>query len=176
MAVEVQIETALGLTRVEEIAAASPRIEALVFGPGDYAASLGVSQAQIGGIDPAYPGDQWHYARSRIAVAAHANGLDPIDGPFAAFRDEAGLVETARRARLLGFTGKWVIHPGQIEACNREFSPSQDEVTAAHRLLAALDKAAREGRGAAELDGAMIDEASRRLAEAVIARAGGSAR
>ena len=175
IAVEAQIETALGLTRVEEIAAASTRLEALIFGPGDYAASLGISQAQIGGIDPAYPGDQWHYARSRIAVAAHAHGLDPIDGPFAAFRDEAGLIETARRARLVGFTGKWVIHPDQIEPCNRAFSPSLDELAAARRLIDALDTAAREGRGAAELDGSMIDEASRRVAEAVIARAGGRA-
>jgi citrate lyase subunit beta/citryl-CoA lyase len=172
--IEAQIESALGLTRVEEIAACSSRIEALIFGPGDYAASLGVPQTQIGAIDSTYPGDQWHYARSRIAVAAHANGLDAIDGPFGAFRDETGLVETASRARLVGFAGKWVIHPDQIEPCNRVFSPSADEVAAARRLLRTLDVAAGEGRGAVELDGAMIDDASRKHAEAVLARAGGT--
>jgi citrate lyase subunit beta/citryl-CoA lyase len=172
VAVEVQIESALGLTRVEEIAGASVRLEALIFGPGDYAASLGIPQHGIGVIDPAYPGDQWHYPRSRIAVAAHANGLDPIDGPYGSFRDQEGLVETARRARLLGFGGKWVIHPDQIEPCNSSFSPSAEEVAQAERLLEALDAAAHEGRGAAELDGAMIDEASRKLAEAILARSG----
>jgi citrate lyase subunit beta / citryl-CoA lyase len=171
IALEAQIETALGLTRVEEIAASSSkRLEALVFGAGDYAASLGIPQETIGGIDERYPGDQWHYPRSRIAVAAHANGLDAIDSPFASFRDEPGLCETARRARLLGFSGKWVIHPDQIEPVNRVFSPTSEEVEAARRLLAALDHAAGEGRGAAEHDGAMVDEASRRLAEAVVAR------
>jgi citrate lyase subunit beta/citryl-CoA lyase len=168
---ELQIESALALTRVDEIAAAADRNAALVFGPGDFAASLGVPQASIGVIDPAYPGDQWHYARSRIAVAAHAFGLDPVDGPFAAYRDADGLVESARRARLVGFVGKWVIHPDQIEPCTRAFSPSEDEVAAARRVVDALDGAAREGRGAATLDGAMIDEASRKLAEAVLARA-----
>ena len=136
----------------------------MIFGPGDLAASLGIPQREIGAIDPDYPGDQWHYARSRIAVAAHGNGIDPVDGPFAAFRDLEGLAETARRARLLGFVGKWVIHPGQIEACNRAFSPSAAEIAAARRLIGALDDAARDGRAALELDGAMIDEASRRLA------------
>jgi citrate lyase subunit beta/citryl-CoA lyase len=169
---ELLIESALALTRVEAIAgAAGERTSALVFGPGDFAASLGMPQASIGGIDPAYPGDQWHYARSRIAVAARAFGLDPIDGPYAEFGDEDGLVESARRARAVGFVGKWVIHPDQIDACTRVFSPSEDELATARRLMEALDEAARDGRGAATLDGAMIDEASRKHAEAILARA-----
>jgi citrate lyase beta subunit len=171
LAIEAQIETARGLVQVEQIAASSPRLEALIFGPGDYAASLGIPQAQIGGIAPDYPGDQWHYPRSRIAVAAHAHGLDAIDGPFAGFRDEAILIETARRARLVGFSGKWVIHPSQIEPCNAVFSPSAEEVSAARGTLAALDLAAREGGGATAQDGSMIDAASRRAAEAILARA-----
>lgn len=172
ISIEAQIETAAGLAEVEHIAASSPRLAALIFGAGDYAASLGLPYAQIGAIDPSYPGDQWHYPRSRIAVAAHAHGLDPIDSPFAAFRNEEGLLEAARLARLVGFVGKWVIHPDQIEPCNRAFSASAEELAAARRVLDALDEAARAGRGAAQLDGAMIDEASRRFAEAVISRAG----
>jgi citrate lyase subunit beta/citryl-CoA lyase len=171
VALEAQIESALGLLHVEAIAGASPRLEALVFGPGDYAASLGISQTVLGGLDPHYPGDQWHYARSRIAVAAHAHGLEPIDGPYADYRDADGLVAIARLARAVGCTGKWVIHPDQIEPCAAVFAPSADEVEHAMRVLAALDDAARSGRGAAQLDGRMIDEASRRDAETVLARA-----
>ncbi|TMJ97684.1 MAG: CoA ester lyase [Actinobacteria bacterium] len=169
---EAQIESARGLVGVERIAASSPRLETLVFGPGDYAASLGVSQRSIGEIDPTYPGDQWHYARSRIAAAAHAFGLEPIDGPYAEISDLDGLRESARRARVLGFQGKWVIHPGQIEVVNGVFSPTHEELEHALVVLDALETAARDGgRGATVLDGAMIDEASRRLAEAVVRRA-----
>lgn len=168
---EVQIESARGLVEVERIAVASPRLETLVFGPGDYAASLGVPQHSIGTIDPAYPGDQWHYPRSRIAAAAHAFGLQPIDGPYGEIGDPDGLRDSARRARLVGFTGKWVIHPGQIETCNEIFSPTSRELEHALGVLAALDGAAGSGEGAALHDGAMIDEASRRLAEAVVDRA-----
>jgi citrate lyase subunit beta/citryl-CoA lyase len=143
--IEAQIETAFGLTQVEAIASASPRLEALIVGAGDYSASLGIPQSEIGAVERDYPGDQWHYPRSRIAVAAHANGLDAIDAPYAAFHDETALIETARRARLLGFTGKWGIHPMQIGPCNEAFSTSPDEVVAARRLLDALDRATREG-------------------------------
>ena len=167
---EVQIETARGMVEVERIASASPRVEALVFGPADYAAALGIPQPDIGGINPAYPGDQWHYPRSRIAVAAHANGLDAIDGPFASLHDLNGLRESAVRAQLLGFTGKWVIHPKQIEVCNEVFAPSPDEVTRAARVVEALEEANRGGAGAASVDGMMVDEASRKLAEAILAR------
>ena len=168
---EVQIESARGLVEVERIAGSSERLEALVFGPGDYAASLGVPQPSIGAIDPAYPGDQWHYPRSRIAAAAHAFGLQPIDGPYGEIRDPDGLRDSARRARLLGFMGKWVVHPGQIETCNEIFSPTSRELEHALGVLEALDGAAGSGEGAALHDDAMIDEASRRLAEAVLARA-----
>jgi citrate lyase subunit beta/citryl-CoA lyase len=167
---EAQIESARALVEVEHIACASSRLEALVFGPGDYAASLGIPQLQIGVIDPAYPGDQWHYARSRIAVAAHAFGLDAIDGPYAALHDPDGLRESARRARLLGFTGKWAIHPEQIASCNELFAPSPEELERAERLLATLRDAEARGEGATTFDGAMIDEASRKLAQALIAR------
>lgn len=171
VALEAQIESAVGLLHVEAIAGASPRLEALVFGPGDYAASLGIPQPVLGGLDPSYPGDQWQYARSRIAVAAHAYGLEAIDGPYADYRDTDGLVAIARLARAVGCTGKWVIHPDQIEPCTAVFAPSADEVEHATRVLAALDEAARSGRGAAQLDGRMIDEASRRAAESILARA-----
>ncbi len=167
---EVQIESARGMVEVERIAGASPRVEALVFGPADYAASLGIPQPDIGAINPAYPGDQWHYARSRIAVAAHAYGLDAIDGPFAALQDADGLRESALRAQLLGFGGKWVIHPDQVGVCNEVFAPSPEEVARAARVLDALQEANTRGAGAASLDGMMIDEASRKLAEALLAR------
>lgn len=167
---EVQIESARGLLEVERIAAASPRVEALVFGPGDYACSLGVPQFLIGAIDSTYPGDQWHYPRSRIAVTAHAYGLDAIDGPYGALNDENGLRESARRARLLGFTGKWAIHPNQIAPCNEVFAPSADELGRAERMLAALREAKARGEGVATFDGMMMDEAARKMAEAVLAR------
>jgi citrate lyase subunit beta / citryl-CoA lyase len=168
---EAQIESARGLIEVERIAGASARLDALVFGPGDFAASLGIPQLDIGGFDKRYPGDQWHYARARIAVAAHAFGLDAIDGPYSAVEDVAGLRESARRARLVGFTGKWAIHPSQIASCDEMFSPTTDEIRHAERVLATLEQAARSGYGTAALDGTMIDEASRRIAEAVLGRA-----
>ena len=168
---EAQIESARGLVEVERIAACSARLETLVFGPGDYAASLGIAQRSLGEVDPDYPGDQWHYARSRIAAAAHAFGLQPIDGPYAALADEDGLRESARRARLLGFQGKWVVHPDQIEPVNEEFSPTSEELAHALRVLDALRSADGCGQGAAVLDGLMIDEASRKLAEGVVRRA-----
>ena len=168
---EIQIEAARGRVAVEEIAASSGRLEALIFGPGDFAASLGVLEPQLGGIDDRYPGDQWHYARSRIAVAAHAFGLAAIDGPFSALHDLEGLLESARRARLLGFVGKWVLHPGQVEPCNAVFSPSLEELERARGILSALTESGSTGRGAATLGGEMIDEASRRMAEALIASA-----
>jgi citrate lyase subunit beta/citryl-CoA lyase len=168
---EAQIESARGLMNVEQIAGASERLDALAFGPGDYAASLALPQLDIGTNETEYPGDLWHYPRARIAVAAHAYGLAAIDGPYAVLRDVDGLRESARRARMLGFTGKWVIHPDQIGPCNEAFSPSAEEVERAERLLGALQEARASGRGSAQLDGKMIDEASQRMAEAVVARA-----
>lgn len=176
VALEVQIESALGLLHVEAIAASSPRLEALVFGPGDYAASLGIPQAVLGGFDLEYPGDQWHYPRSRIAAAAHAYGLEAVDGPYGDFHDVDGLLETARRARAVGFAGKWVIHPDQVGPCMRAFAPSVEEIERATKVIAALDDGARRGRGAVQVDGQMIDAASRRDADAVLARARASNR
>jgi citrate lyase subunit beta/citryl-CoA lyase len=169
--IEAQIESARGLVNVEEIAASSDRLQALVFGPADFAASLAIPELEIGAIDPAYPGDQWAYPRSRIAVAAHANGLDPIDGPYGAYRDAEGLKESAKRALLLGFAGKWIIHPDQIATCNETFSSSPEDVARAHAIIEALGEAERMGDGATSLDGLMFDEASRRLAVSILARA-----
>jgi citrate lyase subunit beta / citryl-CoA lyase len=157
---EVQIETALGLVRVEEIAQA-PQVEALVFGPGDFAASLGVPTLTIGS-------GASEYAMARIAVAARAFGLQPIDGPYAALDDEAELRAQAARALALGYDGKWAIHPSQIEPLHDVFTPTPEEVERARRIVAAAD-------GAIRLDGEMVDEATKKLAAGVLARAGGNA-
>jgi citrate lyase subunit beta/citryl-CoA lyase len=153
---EVQIESARGLVEVERIAAADDRLEALVFGPGDFGASLGVPVLTIGA-------GAWEYALARIAVAAGAFGLQAVDGPHAALRDLDGLRASARRALAHGFAGKWVLHPDQIEPVNEVFTPSPEEVERARRILAAED-------GAVLLDGEMVDPASKRLAEALLAR------
>ena len=156
---EVMVETARGLAEVERIAALAGPLEALVFGPGDFGASLGVPVLTIGH-------GSWDYALARISVAAHAFGLQPIDGPYAALDDEDGLRASARRALEHGFEGKWVVHPKQIDPVRDVFTPSADEVERARRILAAAD-------GASLVDGAMVDPASKRLAERVIARANG---
>lgn len=172
IAIEAQIESARALLHVEEIAAASTRLEALVFGPADFAVSLGLSQLDIGGIDNDYPGDQWAYPRARIAVAAHAYGLAPIDGPYGAYADAEGLRTSANRARLLGFVGKWAIHPNQVEVCRRVFAPSPDEVAQAQRILLALDEAGKTRQSVTSVDSSMVDEASRRAAESILSQAG----
>jgi citrate lyase subunit beta/citryl-CoA lyase len=169
--IEAQIEDAAGLARVDEIAAASPRLEALVFGPADFMASLGMRSLTVGAQPAGYAGgDAFHYAHLRILVAARANGLQAIDGPFAAFEDLSGLQRSAASAAALGFDGKWVIHPGQIETVNAEFSPSQAEYDRAEVLLEAYDYYTARGLGAATLDGEMIDEASRKLALTAVGR------
>jgi citrate lyase subunit beta/citryl-CoA lyase len=132
--------------------------------------------AAIGAIDPTYPGDQWAYPRVRIAVAARAFGLDAIDGPYGAFHDLEGLAESARRARALGFSGKWAIHPAQIETCLAAFGTASDELAAAERTLADLDAAAVTGEGVAVSDGSMIDEASKRQAQRTVETARRTAR
>lgn len=171
IAIQAQIESAKGLVEVEQIAGSSDRLETLVFGPGDYAASLGVAQRFIGELDPAYPGDQWHYAKSRIAAAAHAFGLQAIDGPYAALADKDGLLESTRRACLLGFQGKWVVHPDQIDTVNQAFSPTDEELAHALRVLDSLSPADGSVQGVAVVGGTMVDEATRRLAEGVLQRA-----
>jgi citrate lyase subunit beta/citryl-CoA lyase len=166
--VEALIETALGMANVEAVAAASPRLEALHFGVADYAASCRARTMTIGGLNPDYPGDQWHSALSRLLVACRANGLRAIDGPFGDFSDPEGFMAGARRAAALGYDGKWAIHPSQVDLANEVFTPPAAEVEQARRVLGALDEAAAAGRGAAQLDGRMIDAASARMARNVV--------
>ena len=166
--VEALVETALGMANVEAVAASSPRLEALHFGVADYAASCRARTISIGGLNPDYPGDQWHSALSRMLVACRANGLRAIDGPFGDFGDPDGFVAGARRAAALGYEGKWAIHPAQIELANEVFTPPESEVDQARRVLQALEEAAAAGRGAAQLDGRMIDAASARMARNVV--------
>ena len=166
--VEALIETALGMANVEAVAASSPRLEALHFGVADYAASCRARTISIGGLNPDYPGDQWHSALSRLLVACRANGLRAIDGPFGDFGDPDGFMAGARRVAALGFDGKWAIHPSQIDLANEVFTPPESEVDQARRVLQALEEAAAAGRGAAQLDGRMIDAASARMASNVV--------
>ena len=170
--IEAQIEDASGLADVERIAAASPRLEALVFGPADFMASLGMRSLEIGAQPRGYAGgDAFHYPHLRILVAARAHGLQAIDGPFAAIGDLDGLRRSAASVAALGFDGKWVLHPDQVEPVNAEFSPSQADYDRAELILAAYEHYTTvEHRGAAMLDGEMIDEASRKLALVAAAR------
>lgn len=183
----VLIETAAGMANVEAIAAASPeRLEAMVFGVADYAASVGARTTSIGGANADYAvltdpdaegrrevhwGDQWHYGLSRMVAAARAFGLRPIDGPYGDIGDPDGYRAAARRAAALGCEGKWAIHPSQIELANEVFTPTEVEVERARRIVEAMEAAAREGRGAVSLDGRLIDAASIRMAENVLAKA-----
>ena len=169
--IDVLIETALGMANVEAIAQSSRRLEAMHFGVADYAASCRARTVSIGGLNPDYPGDQWHTAISRMTVACRAYGLRPIDGPFGDFKDPDGYRAAARRGAALGIEGKWAIHPSQIALANEVFTPPPAEVERARRILVALDEAAREGRGAAQLDGRMIDAASARMAQNVVSMA-----
>jgi citrate lyase beta subunit len=166
--IDVLIETALGMANVEAIAQASPRLEAMHFGVADYSASCRARTVVIGGLNPEYPGDQWHFALSRMIVACRAYGLRAIDGPFGDFNDSDGYVLAAKRGAALGIEGKWAIHPSQIALANDVFTPPPKEVERARRILEALEQAAKEGRGAAQLDGKMIDAASARMAQNVV--------
>ncbi len=180
------IETALGMQNIGEIAAASRRNEALHFGVADYAASTRARSTQIGGVNADYAvltdpdeagkravhwGDMWHYAIARLVVAARANGLRPVDGPFGDFSDPDGFAAAARRAAVLGCEGKWAIHPSQIALANEVMSPAPGEVERARRIIAAMAEAASAGRGAVSLDGRLIDYASIRQAEVLVAKA-----
>ena len=170
--IEAQIEDAAGLAAVDAIAAASSRLEALVFGPADFMASLGMRSLTVGAQPAGYAlGDAFHYAHMRILVAARANGLQAIDGPFAAIRDLDGLRASAASAAAIGFDGKWVLHPGQVDVVNAEFSPSQADYDRAELIIEAYEYYTNvQRRGAAMLDGEMIDEASRKLAMVAAAR------
>lgn len=165
---EALIETALGMANVEAIAQFGGRLEALHFGVADYAASLRARTTSIGGLNPHYPGDQWHAAISRMTIACRAYGLRAIDGPFGDFADPDGYRDGARRAAALGCEGKWAIHPSQVALANEIFSPPESEVTRARRIIEELRKAEAAGKGAAALDGKMIDAASERMAMNVI--------
>jgi malyl-CoA/(S)-citramalyl-CoA lyase len=166
--IEVLIETALGMANVEAIAQASRRLEALHFGVADFAASVRARTVSIGGLNPDYPGDQWHAAMSRMVTASRAYGLRAVDGPFGDFKDPEGFLAAARRAAVLGYEGKWAIHPSQLALANDVFTPPAPEVERARRILRALDDAARAGRGAAQLDGRMVDAASARMAQNIV--------
>ncbi|MEM7438418.1 MAG: CoA ester lyase [Pseudomonadota bacterium] len=180
------IETALGMQNVHEIAGASKRNESLHFGVADYAASTRARTTIIGGVNPHYSvltdpaddgsrethwGDMWHYALARMVVAARANGLRPIDGPFGDFQDADGYRAAAHRAAVLGCEGKWAIHPSQIPLANEVMSPSEADVTKAKRILEAMAQAEAEGKGAVSLDGRLIDYASIRQAEVLVEKA-----
>jgi malyl-CoA/(S)-citramalyl-CoA lyase len=183
---EVLIETALGMANVEAIAQSSRRLEAMSFGVADYAASTRARTTVIGGVnrdsgvltDKDEKGnrqyfwtDPWHAAQTRMMVACRAYGLRPIDGPFGDFGDPDGYIAAANRAAVLGYEGKWAIHPSQIELANRVYTPSDAEVGKARRIVEAMAQAAREGKGAVSLDGRLIDIASIRMAEALLAKA-----
>ncbi len=164
--IEAQIEDAAGLIACEAIATASARMETLIFGPGDYSAAVGIPVTTIGAAPPGYPGDHLNYVYSRLVVAARAAGIQAIDGPYAAVKDEDGLRERAALARALGMDGKWTIHPAQIPVVNDAFTPRRDEWERAEAMLAAYERASSgEARGAAMFEGEMIDEANRRMAE-----------
>jgi len=160
---EVLIETALGMANVEAIAQSSRRLEAMSFGVADYAASTRARQY--------FWSDPWHAAQTRMLIACRAYGLRPIDGPFGDFNDPDGYIAAANRAAVLGYEGKWAIHPSQIDLANRVYTPSRAEVTKARRIIDAMAQAAKEGRGAVSLDGRLIDIASIRMAQALIAKA-----
>ncbi len=180
------IETAEGMHRLDEISESCPqRLEAMVFGSGDYAASIQSHTDKIGGAEADYAvltdagedgarerhwGDQWHYPLSRIAVACRANGLRPIDGPYGDFKDPDGCLAAARRAAVLGFEGKWVIHPSQIALAHEVFTPGAELVARARRIVAAMREASEHGSGAVSLDGRLVDAASVRQAEHLLAK------
>lgn len=177
--IEAQIEDARGLTHIDAIAAASPRLETLVLGPGDLMASLNMKTLVVGEQPPGYTeGDAYHHILMRILIAARAHDLQAIDGPYFNVRDVDAFTRVARRSAALGFDGKWVLHPSQIDAGNAVFSPTQDDYDHAELILDAYDHALREGRGAARLGDEMIDEASRKMALVIAAkgRAAGLAR
>ena len=171
---EVLIESAAALVTIDAITRSSERLDGFHFGPGDYAASVGMPQTHIGTRDEwdeAYPGDRLHYPMHRIVVAAHATGLRAIDGPVADLGDEEGLRQSARRARSLGFDGKWCIHPKQIATVNEVFSPTEAELERATKLVKAYEASTAAGRGSIAFDGQMVDAASIRMAQAVLDRA-----
>ena len=171
-AIEAQIEDARGLAAVNAIAGASARLEALVFGPADFMASVGIRSLDVGGQPEGYAGgDAYHYALMRILIAARARGLQAIDGPYLKIRDLDGLRRSAASSAALGFDGKWALHPSQIEPVNQAFAPSQADYSRAAAIIEAYAHATTvQARGAVMLGDEMIDEASRKMAEVIVAR------
>jgi citrate lyase subunit beta/citryl-CoA lyase len=179
--IEAQIENARGLVNVDAIAGASPRMETVIFGPADFMASINMKSLTVGALIPDYPGDPYHYILMRILMAARTYDLQAIDGPFLQIRDVDAVREAAKRTAALGFDGKWVLHPGQIDGANEIFSPSQADYDHAELILDAYDYYTSEAggrRGAVMLGEEMIDEASRKMALVLAAkgRAAGLAR
>ncbi|MDQ6650163.1 MAG: CoA ester lyase [Actinomycetota bacterium] len=177
--IEAQIENAQGLINVDEIAFASDRIETIIFGPADFMASINMPSLVVGALNPDYPADPFHYVLMRILMAARAKGVQAIDGPFLQIKDVAGFTAVAKRSAALGFDGKWVLHPGQIEAANEVYAPRQEDYDHAELILDAYRHATEvQLAGAVMLGDEMIDEASRKMAEVIAAkgRAAGMAR
>jgi citrate lyase subunit beta/citryl-CoA lyase len=168
--IEALIEEVQGMQNVDRIAAASPRLEALILGVGDYTASQKMDSRSFLGTT-GYPGDLWHYARFHMVVAARANGIDPIDGPYPDFRNPEGYKEECRRGLIVGCAGKWALHPSQIPIALEVYTPTADKVAYAHKMIAAYRAAEAQGLGAIQIDGEMIDAASVRILQVVIDRA-----
>jgi citrate lyase subunit beta / citryl-CoA lyase len=173
--IEPQIETARGLINVEEICAASPRLETIVFGPADFAASTEMPVLTGGVQIPEYPGDHFHYVFSKILMAGRANGLQVIDGPYLKIRELDALRDYAMRPRILGYDGKWALHPDQVKVINEVFTPTQEQFDHAIDLLEAYEKATTQGdpgerKGAVMFGDEMIDEASRKMATKFLRR------
>lgn len=185
LGISILIETTKGLANVETIAASSKRLEAIIFGVGDYSIELESFDTVFGYSNPDYAvmareegqppqrhwNDQWHFALARISNACRANGLRPIDGPYTNYADADGYRASCRRARALGFEGKWAIHPSQIELANEEFTPSAAQVRWAKEILDALEAAEAEGKGALGLEGVLVDRAHVALATKILRRA-----
>ena len=170
---EAQIETAAGYLHLKEIAESSPRLEALIFGAGDYAASMRMPSTAIGAsdeYDQSYPGHRWHAVMHTIVAAARVNGLRCMDGPYSGYTDAAGLERSCRIAHVMGFDGKQCIHPAQLATVNSIFTPSEEEVAKAAAIVDAYDRAVSAGQGAATHDGRMIDAANLRMARTILER------
>lgn len=169
--IQAQIESAAGFVAIREISEVSPRLEALIFGPGDYAASMQMPSSNIGEADEhdaLYPGHRWHAAMHAIVAHARARGLRAIDGPYAAYQDAAGFDKSCRIARAMGFDGKQCIHPAQLAAANAVFSPTAEETARARAIVEAYERAVAEGRGSASFNGRMIDAANLRMARTIL--------
>ncbi len=186
LGIEVLLESARGIARADEIAAASPRLEAMIFGVGDYSADLRTPDTVFGRPNPdcavltdsdaaghrhLHWNDQWHYALARVVNACRANGLRPIDGPYTDYKDPAGFTASAARARSMGFEGKWAIHPSQVDPANAAFSPAAAQIAWARSIVAALDAASASGQGAVGVEGVLVDLAHARRAREILARA-----